>query len=256
MRARTAFLSLAIAAGLAAGLGYVLLDHGFLRFNYPAPEQYPVRGIDISHHQGAIDWTLLERQGVQFVYMKASEGATMRDDQFLDNWAGSRKAGLAPGAYHYYSFCAPPLLQAQNFLDSAPPSPYPALPPAVDLEYAGNCQQRPSSDQFEKDVRTFLDAVEGAWNRRAVLYVTDDFYAFAQQRFPDNPVWVRSIYAHPSKAGFDHWRIWQYANRGRLDGVGTVVDLNVFRGSRADFRLFIEPQRPADPIMPPKDPHR
>ena len=67
---------------------------------------------------------------------------------------------------------------------------------------------------------------------------------------------MRSIYAEPAKAGFGRWRIWQYANRGRLDGVGTVVDLNVFRGSLTDFRLFIEPQRPADPILMPKDLHR
>ncbi len=247
MRKRYAALSLLIGAGLLAILLYVSLDHGFIRFNYPSDSEFPIRGVDISHHQGAIDWNLLAGDGVQFAYIKASEGASFRDDRFSDNWAGSRKAGVMPGAYHYYSLCAPPLLQAENFLASAPPSPFPALPPTVDLELAGNCARRPTPVEFQADLRVFLDAVEAAWNRRVVLYVTSDFYPYVQGHFADNPLWVRSIFGRPRIAGFAQWQFWQYANRGRLDGVFELVDLNVFKGSQLEFRAFVDPHQRIPP---------
>ncbi len=247
MRRRHALLSLLPLAGLLAALAYVLLDEGFIRFNYPSVSDYPVRGIDISHHQGVIDWNLLVKDGVQFAYIKASEGATWRDSRFSDNWAASRKAGVMPGAYHYYSLCAQPLLQAQNFLASAPPSPFHAMPPAVDLEFSGNCSRRPPAAEFRADLGVFLDAVEAGWNRRVVLYVSSDFYPYVKGRFGDRPLWVRSIFGPPPVAGFGRWQFWQYANRGRLPGTSTFVDLNVFSGSQADFDSFADPHRPTAP---------
>ncbi|MCX5789579.1 MAG: GH25 family lysozyme [Elusimicrobia bacterium] len=88
------------AAGLA--LAY-LLQSGFVRLQYPDSARYPVRGIDVSHHQGAIDWSAVGREGMVFAYMKASEGADMKDPRFEENWRGAQQAGLAPGAYHYFS---------------------------------------------------------------------------------------------------------------------------------------------------------
>jgi GH25 family lysozyme M1 (1,4-beta-N-acetylmuramidase) len=66
---------------------------------------------------------------------------------------------------------------------------------------------------------------------------------------------VCSIYDSPVKAGFARWQFWQYANRDRIDGVGTAVDLNAFHGSRSDFRGFIDPHRPTGPDAAPKDAH-
>jgi lysozyme len=77
--------------------------------------QFQVHGIENSRHLDTIEWTLLTDQGVQFAYIKASEGSTFRDDYSLGNWAGSRKASVMPGAYHYCSLCAPPLLQGAEF---------------------------------------------------------------------------------------------------------------------------------------------
>ena len=53
--------------------------HGWLRFNYPSRARYPVRGVDVSHHQGAIDWARLRADGAELAYLKASEGAAWRD---------------------------------------------------------------------------------------------------------------------------------------------------------------------------------
>src|SRR6185503_11471658 len=174
-------------------------------------------GVDVSHHQGDVDWPRLAGAGVQFAYIKASEGTAFKDSRYTDNWIAARRAGVIPGAYHFYSLCAPPELQAKNFLASAPPTSSPTLPPAVDLEFGGNCSQRPSTQAFQSDLRQFLEIVETAWGRPAVLYATPEFYPeFLEGQFANNPLWVRSVFGRPRVAGFGRWRLWQYANRGRL----------------------------------------
>src|SRR4051794_5467055 len=70
---------------------------------HPSDSLYPLQGIDISHHQGAIDWARLPGQGVDFAYIKASEGGDHRDPAFAANWAGARKAGIRRGAYHFFT---------------------------------------------------------------------------------------------------------------------------------------------------------
>ena len=238
---RIVIASAALALFLAAAFGYLMLDRGLLRFNYPGRDAFPVRGVDVSHHQGDIDWDRLGNEGIQFAYIKASEGGTLQDERFPYNWAGASRAAVIPGAYHYYSLCTPPARQAQNFLTAAPPSTTVSLPPAVDLEFAGNCAHRPSPAQIQNDLRMFLDTVEAAWGRPVVLYVTLEFYPSLGHRFPGNPIWVRDVYKRPDAHEFGRWRFWQYANRGLLKGVGNPVDLDVFAGSRRDFDAFIKP---------------
>src|SRR3954469_22613633 len=58
------------------------------------------RGIDVSHHQGTINWDAVAGDGVEFAWMKATEGATFRDASFARNWHQAGAAGLARGAYH------------------------------------------------------------------------------------------------------------------------------------------------------------
>src|SRR6185295_7868151 len=90
---------------------------------HPSDGLYPRQGIDVSHYQGRIDWAALPAQGVDFAYIKASEGGDLRDDAFQANWAGARRAGIARGAYHYFTLCRPGAAQAANFIAAAPADP-------------------------------------------------------------------------------------------------------------------------------------
>src|SRR6476660_2447595 len=62
-------------------------------------------GIDVSHHQGEIDWPRVASDGVRFAYIKASEGGTVPDHRFRENWVEAKKAGLRRGAYHFFTLC-------------------------------------------------------------------------------------------------------------------------------------------------------
>ena len=227
-----------IAIGAAVAVSAWLLWDGWLRFNYPGRARYPVRGVDVSHHQRRIDWGRLRADGAEFAYLKASEGRSWRDSTFARNLADASRAGVVTGAYHFFTLCAPGDAQARNFLAAAPPAAGPALPPAVDLEFGGNCGTRPPRDSVLAAVRAFLAPVEAAHRRPALLYVTREFHdAYLAGAGLRNPLWVRSIMGPPRYGG--RWTIWQYGNRGRMDGVETYIVLNAFHGTREEFRRWI-----------------
>jgi lysozyme len=210
-------LGLAGAAVLAAWLW----SWWFPRFE-PARAETPLRGVDVSHHQGRIDWRRVAADDIAFAYLKASEGGDHRDRRFQENWRGARAAGLKVGAYHYFTFCRRGAEQAANFLAAAPHAPD-ALPPAVDLEFGGNCGRELSHAQLRRELDAFLAPVEARAGRPAVLYVTPEFSARYGAALPERPMWRRSIVMRPPGP----WAIWQYHNRGRVDGVQGPVDLNV-----------------------------
>ena len=182
-------------------------------------------GIDVSHHQGVIDWRRVASDGITFAYIKASEGGTVEDARFHANWTGAHRAGLRRGAYHFFTLCRPGADQAKRFLRTAPPEAS-ALPPAVDLELAGNCNGRPSRRAVAAELDAFLAAVERAWGRDAVLYVGQDW----QDRYPEparsrRPHWLVSFLGRPEPS----WTVWQVHWRAQVDGVRGPVDLDVGR---------------------------
>ena len=226
-----------VAVGL--GVAALLLDRGFVRFNYPDLRTYPLQGVDVSHHQGEIDWTQLQGRAVQFAYIKASEGSTLRDPRFAANWKSALAAGVTPGAYHFFTLCRPGAEQARNFLAALADTTGSGLPPAVDLEFGGNCQQRPGEQRLASELHSFLEEVERGTGCTPVLYVTQDFYgAYVAGRIAGYPLWVRNIFRTPRLHEDADWVLWQFANRGRMPGVRTFIDLNVYSGSAAEFREF------------------
>jgi len=110
---------LVAVGGLSLGLG-----RGWWRMNHPSPARYPVWGVDVSHHQGEIDWAAVAKvQQIGFAYVKATEGGDWIDPRFTANWQAARRAGLRVGGYHFFTFCRPALEQARHFLDVLPKEP-------------------------------------------------------------------------------------------------------------------------------------
>lgn len=84
-----------VAGALLAALAWL-----FFTGWRPSTRAFPVQGIDVSHHQGEIDWFALPGQDVDFAYIKATEGGDHRDRLFARNWEEARQAEIARGAYH------------------------------------------------------------------------------------------------------------------------------------------------------------
>lgn len=181
-------------------------------------------GIDVSHHQGRIDWARVAAADVAFAYIKATEGATHVDGQFARNWERAGAVGIARGAYHFFTLGRSGREQAANFLATVPRDAD-ALPPAVDLELAGNCSERPHHDALHTELGDFLEEVEGATGRRAVLYLGprfDERYRISQ--LLDRPLWKRSLLRRPD---MDELAIWQVMGVAAVPGIDGRVDLDV-----------------------------
>lgn len=206
---------------LAAAFWYVFVP------NWRPPlrdgERY---GVDVSNHQGEIDWPEVAADDIDFAYIKASEGGDFTDASFDENWRGAGDAGLARGAYHFFTLCRPGLDQARHFVAVAPPDPD-ALAPAVDLELAGNCSRRPAGVEVAAQLRAFLDVVETAWGRPALLYVGDDW----ERRYPvrarlDRRLWHFRFLRRPT---VNNWAVWQIHGFAHVDGIRGGVDLDLMR---------------------------
>ena len=233
-------LALLLPLLLAPLLLYVAVDRGWLVLQDPPLARYPIRGLDVSHHQGAIDWPVVAADpGLRFVWIKATEGGDWTDPRFAENWEGARAAGLAVGAYHYFTLCRSGADQAAHFLATVPPLEE-TLPAALDLEHDGNCAARPPTGPLLTEIDVFLDAVERAHGRRPVVYTTREFHRrHLQGALRDHPLWIRDVILAPGAIDGRPWTVWQHLSRGRVAGIEGFVDRNVFAGSEEAFVDFV-----------------
>ena len=205
--------------------------------NHPSRAEFPVQGIDVSRHQGPIQWSIVPTNDIQFVYIKATEGGDFRDERFAENWESSGKAGLRRGAYHFFTFKTPGAKQADNFIATVPKES-PALPPAVDVEYSGNTHDLPSVDQFQHELSAYISKVRDFYGREPVIYAAQNFQNHYLGGFPQPRLWFRTVVASPRVFGVSDWTFWQFTEKARVRGIDGFVDRNVFRGSQDEFEKF------------------
>jgi lysozyme len=232
----SALFAVAVAAG-------VLWFLGAWRPNNPSRERYPVRGVDVSAYQGAIDWPMLAAQGIEFAYVKATEGSAHVDQMFAANWAAVWQTGLRAGAYHFFSFETPGRTQAENFIAAVPPVEH-MLPPAIDVEFYGGARKNPPArDGVVRELSALIEALEVRYGVRPVLYATGKAYdTYLAGEFGAYDIWIRNVFFAPGTLpdGRD-WTFWQYADHARLDGYAgeeKFIDLNAFRGTPDEFLAY------------------
>ena len=134
--------ALVVMTVFAAGIMAYLIWSGRILLNNPSKTRYPVRGVDVSHYQGEIDWNVLGQQDIDFAYIKATEGSSHVDEKFSQNWSESALSGLAVGAYHFFSFDSSGKDQLAHFIQCLPGREG-MLPPAVDVEFYGDKAANP-----------------------------------------------------------------------------------------------------------------
>ncbi len=214
-----------VAIACAVGFALAAVAWWLVIPNYrPALQAGERYGIDVSHHQGSIDWAQVRSDGIDFAYIKATEGGDHTDRLFQANAQAARGEGFDIGAYHFFTFCRSGAEQATHFLQVAPPQPD-WLPPALDIEYAGNCSKRPNPAELQVEVEAFVDIVEMAWGRPLIMYVLHDTEAdYGIGKAMHRRLWTRRLFRRP---GGDRWDLWQVSFRATVDGVKGPVDLNV-----------------------------
>ncbi len=216
------------------------MHHGVIWFVYPDKEQYPIRGLDVSHHQGEINWRAVSRDKIVFAYIKATEGGDFIDPKFSLNWYMAQQFGIRRGAYHFFTNCRSGSQQAANFLKIVPTEDN-TLPPVLDAEVTEKCPIENRQIDVPKEISIFIRTITKHYHRPVMIYTTREFMQkYPVPEFQTNIVWIRSIFSEPKLNSKIPWKFWQFSNRGRISGISGPVDLNVFRGPENDFRAFVD----------------
>ena len=245
IKLKTLILDLVLLALVGGGifLGYTLVKERKLFIN----EWFignGLRGVDISSYQGEVDMKVLANQGIRFVYMKATEGSNHVDKTFAANWSNIAKTEMKAGAYHFFSFESGGETQADNYIATVG-SLEGRLIPAVDVEIYGKFKDNPpEKDDVTKRLRIFLAVLEDKYKVKPMIYAQKDVYdKYLREDFKDYPLWVRNVY-YPVFLEFGgDWTIWQYKDRGELDGYNgdeKYIDLNVLNSDKNLEDLIIK----------------
>lgn len=213
-------------------------------FNGRTPQSFPVHGIDVARFQNNIDWNTARRNGVNFAFIKATEGGDLKDINFDTHWQGAGQAAVKRGAYHFYYFCTSPEDQARWFIRNVPRTPG-MLPPVLDMEwnpFSPTCAHiRPPASEVRDQMRRWLAVVERHYGQRPIIYTTPKFYRENDlSGLNGYDFWLRTTAKTPAEAyPGQTWRFWQYSATGIVPGIGGDVDLNTFSGSRAQWQNWV-----------------
>lgn len=204
------------------------------------PEGYSVRGIDISHYQATIEWEHLRNASmnndpVRFVIIKATEGTSLMDENFNDNFYQAKRNDFIRGAYHFFVPGIDAKQQARFFMRQVHLEPG-DLPPVLDVEKMGNL----TPQQLRRDVKTWLDMVEARYHVKPIIYTG---YKFKMDYLNDSifqpyPYWIAHYYVE-KLAYKGPWVMWQHTDCGRVSGIRGQVDCNIFNGSVQDLMEFL-----------------
>jgi lysozyme len=217
----------------------------------PTPTAAPtfLDGIDVSYHQGPIDWQQVKASGRQFAFVRATAGTLTADTAYWTNLSGARVAGVAVGSYHYANPDTA-LNDASNeatwFLRNASVASGDLIP-VLDLEVSNGLD--PAS--LTAWAQTWLAQVSATTGVRPIIYTNPNFWSssmadtdwFARNGYP--VLWI----AHWTTAtaptvpaggwGGSGWTFWQYSSEGSVPGISGPVDVDRFNGLSLPATLFV-----------------
>ena len=186
-------------------------------------------GFDCSHHDGVIDWSVIDTSVIKFAAVKVSEGASFVDPQFKANWDGAERIGIRRLAYLYLNPTDDTLDQTNLFRDQLAEHPWQDGDRAV-LDIEGPSWSILGPGQRAQKLINASAQIKAATGRNPILYYS--------------PGWFAGLFDAPAFADWDHWLarygvdspgqdclIWQYSDAGSVHGVGDGdVDLDVWLG--------------------------
>ncbi|WP_233576353.1 GH25 family lysozyme [Saccharopolyspora rhizosphaerae] len=213
-----------------------------------APVGPPVEGIDVSNHNGKIDWGKVAADGKKFTFVLATDGTGFTNPRYNEQYHGAKDAGLIAGAYHFARPSSSSAEeQAERFLATAD---YQAdgktLPPVLDLEVApkaGGCYGM-SVEQMQQWTTTFNTKVKERTGKDAIIYANPSFWKECMggtDAFDDHALWLASygVESPSVPGGFGDWDFWQYTSKGEVPGISTNTDLNQYKEGLARLERLV-----------------
>ena len=209
-------------------------------FGIRIPAGWAIHGIDVSVHQGAISWPAVKAMKIKnvqmgFVFIKATEGLKDKDKYFKQNWRKARKAGMTCGAYHFFLATRGGKEQAKHFINQVKLQKG-DLPPVIDIENLYGVDP----ELMRSRVKEWLSVVETHYGIKPIIYSSAGFYEkHLGKEFEQYPLWVAHYLDQEAPRISRHWTFWQHSDVGRVNGITTNVDCNVFNGDSLHWRNLL-----------------
>lgn len=206
-------------------------------FGIAIPSNYPIHGIDVSKYQQIIAWDEVQAMRVSeirlsFAFIKATEGIGNIDPHFNLNWKKAKASGMVRGAYHFFIASKDGRMQAEHFIKRVELKAG-DLPPVLDVEQLNGV----SATQLKVEIREWLTIVENYYHIRPIIYTNADFYKrHLGKEFDNYPLWVAHYYQPGQPRINRDWHFWQHSDEGRVNGIISPVDFNVFNGDSTAFQ--------------------
>lgn len=204
---------------------------------------YAPSGVDVSGNNHAslrgIDWDAVKSDGQSYAFVKATEGVGFVNNHFVRDANAAAAAGLKVGAYHYARPAGDAKQQAASFASQIALVPTQTLPPVLDIEV----DEGLSAKQLEEWIDTFMTELKSLTGRTPMLY-TYKYFWMGQMgnttRFSEYPLWLAAYQdtAPEPVGGWDKLAFWQRSGSGRVAGIETDVDMNLFNGTEAQLHSF------------------
>jgi GH25 family lysozyme M1 (1,4-beta-N-acetylmuramidase) len=205
-------------------------------------------GIDVSYHQGSINWSRVAGAGVGFAYIRSSAGTLTSDAEYANNRAAARAAGLAAGAYHFGNPDSAPndaANEASWFLQNAAIRSGDLLP-VLDLEVSNGLGE----SALTAWAQSWLEEVEAATGVKPIVYTNRNFWSgsmantdwFARNGYR---LWIAhwTTATQPTLPASDWagqgWTFWQHSSTGTVPGISGNVDLDRFNGKSLPESAFV-----------------
>ena len=196
-------------------------------FNF---NDHSIYGIDVSHYQKKIDWKKVSKNDnplVQFVYIKSSEGVTWKDKRFQYNYKNAKANNLRVGVYHFFSPLTLAKDQFREFKETYPKNSN-DLPVMVDCERIGK-----SKSKYLKELYIFLDLCEEYYGSKPLIYSTQRFYnTYLKSKLSSYKLMIgryNNKKHEPNLLDKRKWDIWQFTEKGKIDGISEYVDIDIAR---------------------------
>ena len=211
-----------------------------------------VLGLDCSSYQKDITWSLAKAAGIQFTFVKITEGTTGHDDNIYNLKArilDAQKNGVKVGYYHFARPGSENIpeddanAEVQNVLSHIGFLPQADLPVVLDIEaYAKNDVWDDKIDHMNRFTTTFIQALK-AQGIDVILYSYKSFFDENESpNFGAYPLWLAAYLNNPENHlpqlpnGWSDWNIWQFTEQGQINGYTGSIDLNIMR--KDYFNLF------------------
>jgi lysozyme len=184
-------------------------------------------GIDISHHNGAINWDEVKKSKhpINYVFIKATEGQKLVDKRFHYNWEKAKENGYLIGAYHFYRPNINSTTQFNHFSSTVKLEKGDLLP-VLDIERESSL----GKDNLIEGVRNWVNLCEKSYGVKPIIYTGRKFYTkFLKDEFSDCPLWIAS-YSNDNSISELEWDLHQFTEKVIVKGVPENVDGNNFKG--------------------------